>query len=101
MKPTGLLRSLQLELFEIEFALSEFEKKRKEIRARLNQLGAGMKTCTKCKEEMEIEQFYRDNQKFDKRSSWCRECVTQAVMTRYHKAELRRKGNVKSGGVAA
>jgi len=98
-RQTGIVRSLQLELFEIEIALSEFELKRKEIRARLAQLGAGKKTCTKCDEEMEIEQFYVDKQKSDKRSSWCMECVRKAVATRYH--SVARKRNALSRGAVA
>lgn len=84
-RQTGTVRSLQMALFEIETALSEFEQKRKEIRARLTKLGAGQKTCTKCNENMEIEQFYRDKQKFDKRSSWCCECIRKAVVQRYQR----------------
>lgn len=94
---TGIVRTLQMELFEIETALSEFEVKRKEVRARLAKLGAGKKTCTKCGLEMDIEQFYRDSQKLDKRSSWCCECVRTAVLSRY----LKRKANVKSRGAVA
>lgn len=32
---------------------------------------------TKCKTEMDIEQFYVDRQKLDGRSSWCIECVVE------------------------
>lgn len=99
MRHTGIVRSLQMELFEIETALSEFELKRKEVMARLVQLGAGTKTCTKCGEEMDLEQFYRDRQKFDKRSSWCCECVRTAVADRYHRGV--RERNVISRGSAA
>jgi hypothetical protein len=96
---TGIVRSLQMELFEIETALSEFELKRKEVRARLAKLGAGKKTCTKCGEEMDLEQFYRDRQKLDKRSSWCCECVRRAVTARYY--GIPRKRNKVSRGSAA
>lgn len=84
--PTGIVHTLQMELFEIEKALSEFELKRKEVKARLVKLGVGQKTCTKCSETMDLEQFYRDNQKFDKRSSWCGECVRQAVTARRNRS---------------
>ncbi len=90
-RQTGTVRSLQMELFEIEKALSEFELKRKEVLARLAKFGAGKKTCTKCEETMGIEQFYRDKQKSDKRSSWCCECVRRAVTARYY--EIPRKRN--------
>jgi hypothetical protein len=98
-RQTGIVRSLQMELFEIESALSEFELKRKEIKARLAQLGAGTKTCTKCGEEMSIEQFYRDKHTLDKRSKWCCECIRKKVMARYR--VLARKKNVLSRGEAA
>jgi hypothetical protein len=98
-KVTGIVTSLQMELFEIEETLSQFEQKRKEVRARLAALGAGTKTCTKCAEEMDLEQFYRDRQKFDKRSSWCCECVRAAVLDRYHAGV--RERNIVSRGSAA
>lgn len=82
----GIVHALQLELFQIEAALSEFEAKRKEVRAQLARLGAGTKQCTKCLIEMDIEQFYRDAQKFDKRSSWCIECKTKDVRKRGSRA---------------
>jgi hypothetical protein len=91
-KVNGTVTSLQLELFEIEETLSQFERKRKEVRARLTALGAGG-------EEMALEQFYRDRQKFDKRSSWCCECVRTAVLDRYHAGV--RERNVISRGSAA
>jgi hypothetical protein len=81
-RQSGVVRALQMELFEIEVALSEFEAKRKEIKIRLVQLGAGTKTCTKCLIEMPVEQFYRDAQKIDKRSSWCIECKIVDVRNR-------------------
>ena len=83
-----IVRAIQMELFEIEVALSEFQAKRKELKARLVQLGAGTKTCTKCETEMDIEQFYRDSQKLDKRSSWCAECVCEAVRKRNQRREV-------------
>ena len=89
-RQTGIVRSLQMELFEVESALSEFELKRKEIKARLVQLGAGTKTCTKCSEEMSIDQFYRDSQKLDKRSSWCCECIRKKVMERHYRIKHER-----------
>lgn len=99
-RQTGVVRTLQMELFKIERALSEFEVKRKEVLARLTQLGAGKKTCTKCNENMDIEQFYRDGQKLDGRSSWCGECIRKAVTDRYHRT-VARKSNVKSRGAVA
>jgi hypothetical protein len=81
-RQSGVVRALQMALFEIEVALSEFEGKRKEIKVRLVQLGAGTKTCTKCLIEMPVEQFYRDAQKIDKRSSWCIECKIVDVKKR-------------------
>lgn len=74
-KRKGLILQVQLELFNVEVALSEFEAKRKELKARLAKLGVGTKVCTKCGEEMDIEQFYRDKQKIDRLSSWCCECI--------------------------
>jgi hypothetical protein len=87
-KVNGVVTSLQMELFEIEETLSQFEQKRKEVRARLTALGAGTKTCTKCGEEMDIEQFYRDAQKFDRRSAWCCECIKAAALKRYHESKV-------------
>jgi len=98
-KIIGAINSLQLELFQIEEALSQFEQKRKEVRARLTALGAGKKTCTKCGEEMDPEQFYRDRQKFDKRSSWCCECVRKSVLERYH-AGVRERNVIARGSAA-
>jgi len=72
-----IVRSLQMELFEIEMQLSEFEAKRKQIKAELAKRGAGTKVCRKCREEMDIDQFYRDKQKLDGRTSWCHECVKE------------------------
>jgi hypothetical protein len=97
-RQTGIVRTLQMELFEIESALSEFELKRKQVLARLATLGAGQKTCTKCNETMDIEQFYRDKQKSDKRSSWCCECKRQDVVARHGAARMR---NVISRGAVA
>lgn len=78
----GIVHEIQLELFEIEVALNEFETKRKLLKAKLTKLGAGTKTCTKCQIEMDIEHFYRDRQKIDGRSSWCMECVRTAERER-------------------
>lgn len=79
-----IVRSLQMELFQIEVAISEYEAKRKEIKARLAAHGAGKKTCTKCGEEMDIEQFYVDRQKLDGRCSWCQECCRSHRLRAYH-----------------
>jgi hypothetical protein len=79
---TQVVREIQLELFRVEAALSEFQTKRKLLRANLAKLGVGEKTCTKCGETMDIEQFYRDKQKIDGRSSWCCECVRTAERER-------------------
>lgn len=79
--------NLQLELFRIELAISEFELKRKELKAQLAKLGAGTKVCTKCEEEMDLEQFYLDKQKIDGRHSWCQECVRAAATARYHRKQ--------------
>lgn len=89
-RQTGIVRSLQMELFEIESALSEFELKRKEIKARLAHLGVGTKTCTKCNEEMSIEQFYRDKYTLDKRSKWCCECIRKKVNDRHNRIKHER-----------
>ncbi len=70
-----IVREIQLELFTVEVQLFEFEQKRKELKAKLAKLGAGEKFCTKCALTMGIEQFYRDRQKLDGRTSWCCECV--------------------------
>lgn len=80
--PSQIVRNLQLELFTVEVALTEFEAKRKELKAKLAKLGVGTKTCTKCLETCDIEQFYRDKQKTDKRSSWCCECKLKDVAER-------------------
>lgn len=74
-----------MELFQIEVAISEYEAKRKEIKARLAEHGAGQKTCTKCGEEMDIEQFYVDKQKMDRRTSWCQECTRAHSLKVYHR----------------
>lgn len=71
-----------MELFTVEVALGEFGAKRKELKAKLAKLGAGTKVCTKCHEEMDIEQFYRDGRKTDKRCSWCSECKLNDVNAR-------------------
>lgn len=77
-----IVRQIQLELFAIEVSISEFQAKRKELKTKLAKLGAGEKRCTKCKVKCDIEQFYRDVQKIDRRHSWCIECVTKAVRDR-------------------
>lgn len=79
---TGVIHQIQLELFEVEAAISEFERRRKDLKAKLVRAGAGTKTCTKCGEEMDIEQFYRDRQKLDRRDSWCCECRKSDVTER-------------------
>ncbi len=84
-KQAGVVRGIQMELFQVEALLSEFEAKRKELKARLARMGAGTKVCTKCKEEMDIEQFYRDRQKIDRRSSWCCECKQTAGRERWQR----------------
>lgn len=81
-KVNGKVHSIQMELFAVEYALNEFETKRKLLKAQLAMLGVGSKVCTKCELEMDIEQFYRDKQKIDLRSSWCMDCVTKAERDR-------------------
>jgi hypothetical protein len=85
IKSTVAVREAQLELFHVEAALTEFERKRKELKARLVLLGAGTKVCTKCHEDLDIEQFHRDKHKTDKKCSWCNECRTKDVLARYYK----------------
>lgn len=77
-----VVREIQMELFAIDSTIYQFSQKRKELKAKLVTLGVGTKTCTKCKEELDIDQFYRDGQKPDGRSAWCCECVTEAQKER-------------------
>lgn len=83
---TQIVRSLQMELFQVEVSIREFQEKKKAIRVELAKHGAGTKTCTKCEIEMDIEQFYIDRQKLDKRHSWCIECITLYVKKRQRRA---------------
>lgn len=38
-----------------------------------------LKTCTKCKCDKDIENFYRSSSSKDGRNSWCKECVLVSV----------------------
>jgi hypothetical protein len=89
LRQTRAVYEAQLELFQVEVALGEFQKKQKELKARLIRLGAGKKTCTKCKEELDIEYFRVDRQKTDKRCSWCDECQNKAGRERYYRMKAR------------
>lgn len=51
------------------------------------------KTCTQCKEEKPIEDFYKHSKGKEGRSSWCKSC-TRAAVTRYRQSpEGRKKHN--------
>lgn len=76
------VREIQMKLFAVDAAIYEFQRKQKELKARLARLGVGTKVCTKCGIECDIDQFYRDRQKPDGKAKWCIECVTKGERER-------------------
>ena len=83
------LKNVQLELFQLK---KEYSLKRRELKRKFLLLhGKGQKRCRKCKDAMDVEQFYLDNRYADGRYPYCRECQIAKVM---------RKGNIKSGRAA-
>jgi len=42
-----------------------------------------MKTCKICKEEKELEEFYKNGKAKDGRNSYCKECDKKAAKKRY------------------
>lgn len=84
------LESIQLELFQLK---RQYALQRKELKRQLVLLhGRGMKRCRKCRDEMDVEQFYKDPRYADGYYPYCRECQS---------TKISRKGNVRSRGVAA
>jgi hypothetical protein len=84
------LKSIQLELFQLK---QDYLVKRKELTRRLTLIhGKGLKTCRKCRLEMDVEQFYQDSRYRDGYYPYCRECQVKRIS---------RKGNVRPRGVAA
>ena len=69
------------------YALSKTPSQRKEANKRhyLKQkaikesLSKGLKTCTKCKEDKPLNEFYVDNKNFSGYSSYCKECKKAKV----------------------
>lgn len=68
------LKAIQLELFQLkkDYLLKSRQLKRK---FKLIQ-GMGQKRCRKCREEMDVDQFYVDDRYADGRYPYCRECQT-------------------------
>jgi hypothetical protein len=55
------------------------------LKSRVKRLGAGLlKTCARCRLEMDADQFYRDARYADGRYPYCKECKTE-MATRYYK----------------
>lgn len=92
---TEALKAIQLELFQLkrEYALKTRELKRQLILIQ----GGGQKRCRDCDLLMDVEQFYPDNSRWDKRDVYCIECRSK----RSSKAYAKRKANVIARGKAA
>lgn len=105
------LRAVQMELFRLKQSYEsacrqlglfdlrkDYEAKRNEMKRRLRLIqGGGQKRCRDCRELMDVEQFYLDNSRFDKRDVYCIECRAE----RARRAYAKRKGNVIARGAAA
>lgn len=73
------IEEIQLELFELAV-------ERKQMKLALLRLIAGQKkTCRKCREEMEAEQFYVDERYSDGLYPYCRECKSDMAKQWYQK----------------
>jgi hypothetical protein len=86
------LKAIQLELFQIK---RSYVQRRRELKRQFVLIqGMGQKRCRKCRELMDVEQFYLDNRYLDQRYPYCIECCAE----RY---KLKRKGNVIAQGRVA
>lgn len=52
-----------------------------------------MKTCTKCKEEKMLEEFYKDSKSKDGKSRWCGACLRSARNANYATAAGKAKND--------
>lgn len=88
------LKEVQLELFELkrkfQLIASEHWKefrlaKRELVRKQLLLFNSGTKSCRKCNEVMDVEQFYRDDRYADGRRPYCIECDSAGAKERYRR----------------
>lgn len=69
------LEPIQLRLFQLRAEVKQIAAERKRLKREAAKLIAqGKKVCRKCREEMESEQFYRDDRYRDGLYPYCREC---------------------------
>ena len=77
------LKAVQLELFQLK---KNYAAKRRELKRQFILIqGAGQKRCRKCRELMDVEQFYLDNRRADKRYPYCIECCSKRAAEAYVK----------------
>lgn len=69
------IKELQLELFEMK---RTYLNRSKQLKRKLILIqGRGQKRCRKCRELMDVEQFYKDPRRSDGNDSYCIECRIQ------------------------
>lgn len=77
------IEAVQLQLFELRARVKEIERERVRLRRLKVKLAfQGTKICRKCREDMDAEQFYRDDSRRDGLSSYCRECKLKTIRAR-------------------
>lgn len=77
------LKAIQLELFALQkqqsAIVAAFQSKKRELVRRKKQIAAnGQKQCRKCREVMDVDQFYREARYADGRRPYCIECELTA-----------------------